>query len=118
MIYNFSKKYSESARLYFYYVNSTTDSVLEKFYSHDWTISLIQEIIDGVNAGRNKPRAKPYEWSNDNIDMISNQYGVFMIDRLAMRAGAVKPEELEYKFTHDEMNKFLEDFKKFVAENS
>lgn len=88
---------------------------LFRFGDHGWNSHLVQEIIDGVETSRTSEER--YEWSNEDVHLVSNQHGVFFFDLIARRFGQ-GAENQDLQMSHDEFIEFLQDFKKFVEENS
>lgn len=113
MDYKFNiKKVSE---ITFYLVTSDTN-VLERFGTHDWTVSIAQKVIDGIQKCKNT--GERYEWANESVYVLATTEGVFLIDlssRLADRSNYGKGADLQ--LTHDEFISFMTDFKNFIKEN-
>jgi len=93
-------------------------SIIENIGSWNWTPQKAQEIISGVENGRTKPKEEAYEWANEDVYVISNENGLFLIDLMAHRAGETDSEKLGLQLTHDEFLQFMKDFKAFIEENS
>lgn len=81
----------------------------------DWTSLKIQEIISGVSSTLDT--IHKYEWANEDVHVAAFKEGVFLFDLLARRGGVVGNGP-DLQLTHAEFIKFMEDFKKFIEENS
>lgn len=114
MEYKFIKKnVSDSI---FFLIECKEKSILENFGIYNWTPIKVQEIIDGVEKNKTLEADKdPYVWGNEDVTVFSNEIGVLLIDKMAIRA---KQEDIEpLDLTHEEFINFLKDFKKFIEEN-
>ena len=87
-------------------------------FSDDWTPQKIQSIITGIEESKTKEKGEEYKWANEDVRLYANKNGVFLIDDLAARGGEKNPDNLYLRLTHEEILTFLNDFKKFVEENS
>jgi len=92
--------------------------ILNRFTFYGWTQTKVQEIIDGIEASKEKPKEEEYIWANEDVTVYSNKNGVLLIDMMSQRGGETDPEKLGLPLTHKELLTFLDDFKTFVAENS
>lgn len=93
------------------------NSTINNFGSWNWTPQKIQSLIDGVEQSKNKDSDESFDWQNEDVFFRSNKYGVFFVDLMKQRAGE-KSKKQDLDLNHDEFIKFLQDFKKFVEENS
>jgi hypothetical protein len=115
MQYEFYKKKVSNGN---YILIKTEDhSPLENFGVYNWTPTLAQEIIDGVNDSTNKPKGEEYIWANEDVTLYANQNGVFLLDTMAMRAKVTDEAKLWLRLTHAEFITFMTDFKKFIEDN-
>ena len=93
-------------------------TILQCFTDAYWTPTKVQEIIDGIEESKEKPKGEEYIWANEDVTVYSNKNGVLLIDMISQRGGETDPEKLGLPLTHKELLTFLEDFKTFVTENS
>lgn len=115
MKYKFIHKIVSNA-LYFL-IETENNNPLENFGDSDWTPEKAKQIIDGVKSTINSD--KEYSWANEDIHLISNKHAVFFIDLMSMRGGGEKKKEKQdLDLPHEEFMIFMEDFKKFIEENS
>ncbi|REC80143.1 hypothetical protein DRF60_00020 [Chryseobacterium elymi] len=92
-------------------------NVLFRFGDSGWTPQKIQKLIEGVEQSKNKEPDVSFDWQNEDVFFRSNKYGFFFVDLMKQRAGE-KSKKQDLDLNHDEFIKFLQDFKKFVEENS
>ncbi|MGV7105997.1 hypothetical protein [Flavobacterium sp. U410] len=92
-------------------------NVINNFTDANWTPQKVQKIIDGVENSRYQDSDNSFDWQNEDVFLRSNKYGVFFIDLMKQRAGQ-KSEKQDLDLEHDEFIEFLQEFKKFVEENS
>ncbi|MCB0516259.1 MAG: hypothetical protein R2798_11890 [Chitinophagales bacterium] len=117
MQYNF-KIHKSIVNTIWYYVEVEEKEyyTLNNFTSHGWTTSKIQEIINGIEQSETKPKGEEYVWGNEDLNLYANENGVLLVDMAVQRAKQHDPITL--RLTHEEIISFLQDFKKFVEENS
>jgi len=92
--------------------------ILFRFGDSGWTPTKVQEIINGIEASKEKPKGEEYIWANEDVTVYSNKNGVLLIDMISQRFGIHDPDKITLTLIHEELLTFLEDFKTFVAENS
>ncbi len=114
MKYTFKKKND----WHFVEVDDVPFQILERFTYFGWTPKKIQSIIDGVEESKTKEKGEEYFWGNEDVSLYANKNGILLVDEMALRGGNENIDEVTLQLTHDEMLQFLEDFKKFVEENS
>lgn len=95
----------------------TKSLVIRNFGSWGWTPTKIQTIIDGIEDSKTRPKGKEYYWGNEDMDLYANKNGVLLIDEISQRAGEHDPDNITLRLTHQEILKFLHDFKAFVEAN-
>lgn len=117
MNYIFYKKIIDTTNSEYFLID-TEEPVIANFGDTNWTSHNLDEIIAGVELGKTKPKEEAFEWANEDVYLISNENGLFLIDLLAQRAGETDSEKIGLQITHDEFITFIEDFKTFVEENS
>jgi hypothetical protein len=115
MKYNFFIEKISSTTYYCINVDDIETSVLSRFTDSDWSSIKVQEIIKGIQDV--KATGERYEWANEDIHLAALKEGVFFFDLLARRAGE-KRDGQDLELTHDEFIAFMEDFKRFIEENS
>lgn len=118
MEYTFFIKLNKEFGWKYFRVNFTDSkfSILQNLlFSDNWTPIKIQEVISGISSTLST--SLKYEWANEDLHIAAFKEGVFLFDLLARRGGVVG-NGLDLQLTHIEFIKFLEDFKKFVEENS
>ncbi|MBB4806954.1 hypothetical protein HNP38_002250 [Chryseobacterium defluvii] len=89
-----------------------------RFSDSGWTPTKIQKIIDGLEQSKTKPKGEEFLWGNEDVNLYANENGVLLIDVMAQRAKQYDPDVITLRLTHEEIINFLQDFKKFVEENS
>lgn len=117
MKYKFIKK-KVSNSVYFLIETNNNNNILENFGDSGWTSEKIQKIIKGIEDSKTKPKGEEYLWGNEDVNLYANQNGVLLIDVMAQRVGHHNPDDITLRLTHNEIIQFLQDFKKFVEENS
>ncbi|MVO10992.1 hypothetical protein GOQ30_17605 [Flavobacterium sp. TP390] len=117
MEYKFYKKEIETTGSVYFLIESKS-SVLTRFGDSGWTINMIQEIINNVENNKTKPKGQEYIWANENLTLYSNVNGILLIDVLSQKSGIDDTEKTNLLLNHEEFIDFMENFKKFVAENS
>jgi hypothetical protein len=115
MNYSFKKHDWDGTTVYG--VESSDKKILSNFGSWGWTPVKIQNIINGVEASKIKAYGKEYNWSSEDLELYANKKGVLLIDMMAQRAGQKDPSSSTLKLSHNEILKFLNDFKIFVESN-
>ena len=119
MNYKFEIQKLDIDKYHYYFININEEhKIITRFSDSGWTSQKAQEIIDGVEKGKTKPKESAYEWANEDVYIISNQNGLFLIDLMAQRAGETDQDKLGLQLTHQEFIQFLQDFKKFIEQNS
>ena len=114
MKYNF--EIYDWAGIRMYGISSEVD-IISHLDAPDWTPDKAQSIIDGVKSTIGTE--EEYKWANEDVYLISNKHAVFFIDLMSMRGGASKiKEKQDLDLPHEEFITFMEDFKKFIEENS
>ena len=93
-------------------------NILFRFGSYDWTSLRAQEIIDGVEESRERPKGEEYIWANEDVTLYSNENGILFIDDISQRVGENDPEKLNFGMSTDEFIVFMQEFKLFIEENS
>ncbi|WP_054852332.1 hypothetical protein [Olleya sp. ITB9] len=116
MNYKFYKKTIDTTGTVYFLVES--QEIISNFDFTLKSFNQINEIIDGVERGKTKPKENAYQWANEDIYVISNENGLFLIDLMAQRAGETDQDKLGLQLTHQEFIQFLQDFKNFVEQNS
>ena len=111
-------KVAQITKTKYFLVECNEKPILENFTSHDWTSSEAQEIIDGVETSKTKPKEEPFERANEDVELNANENGVWLYDWLADRAGVDDPKKLNLYLSHDEFITFMKDFKSFIEKNS
>lgn len=94
------------------------NDTLTNFSNSGWTSEKVQKIINGIEDSKTKPKGEEYAWGNEDVNLYSNENGVLLIDVLAQRGKQYDPDIITLRLTHEEILTFLNDFKKFVEENS
>ena len=92
------------------------NETLTSFSNGGWTSDKIQLIIDGVE--NTKTNGLRYEWANEDIHLVAIEDGVYFYDLLARRADKNHPKGQDLDLSHNVFIGFLNDFKKFIEENS
>ncbi|WP_294321257.1 hypothetical protein [uncultured Chryseobacterium sp.] len=114
MNYNFKKQDWDGTPIY----SIISDKeILTNFGSWGWTSNKIQKIIEGVQLSKTKSYGNEYNWSSEDLELFANKKGVLIIDMLAQRAGQKDPNTTTLQISHDDLIKFLKDFKNFVESN-
>ena len=93
-------------------------SIIERFTNFGWTPEKVQEIINGIEQSKTKPKGEEYIWANEDVTVNANENGILLIDMMAQRAGINDPDIITLQLEHNEFINFLQDFKKFIEENS
>ena len=116
MNYTFYKKEVDTTKRVYFLVKAKTDfSVLENIEFTIQNKHLIKIIINGIKSTLDN--VNKYEWANEVIHIAAFKEGVFLFDILA-RIGGMIGNGPDLQLTHLEFIKFMEDFKKFIEENS
>lgn len=114
--YKFYKKTIDTTDTTYFMVESDEESVIINFYFTINNYNIISTIIEKIENNRSLNKMQnPYVWGNEDVTVFANELGVLLVDKLAILAGQEK-EALE--LTYEEFLKFLNDFKKFIEENS
>jgi hypothetical protein len=113
MVYSFYRKIVSDIEFY----NITSDDLcIRLFGDSNWTPQMINIIIESVSSVKNENLHK-YEWANEDVHVAVFKEGVFLFNLLARRGG-VAGNGPDLQLTHAEFIKFMEDFKKFIEDNS
>lgn len=94
-----------------YGIKSEND-VLSHLDAPNWTPEKVQSLIDGIKPTKDSDEEYKYQTEGDSLLIYSNGFGVQFFDLQHQN------KEADLVLPHDTFIKFLEDFKKFVAENS
>ena len=111
-------KFKNKEDWFYVFSEQNSYSIIERFTYYGWTPQKIQSIITGIEESKTKEKGEEYKWANEDVRLYANKNGVFLIDDLAARGGEKNPDNLYLRLTHEEILTFLNDFKKFVEENS
>lgn len=117
MKYNFKTFQISKSKYFDIEIREEKYYVLNNFRDSGWSPQKIQNLIDGVEQSKNKEPDESFDWQNEDVFFRSNKYGVFFVDLMKQRTGE-KSKKQDLDLEHDEFIKFLQDFKKFVEENS
>lgn len=113
MNYKFYTKKIDTTGSIYYMVNVEKNfSVLEHLNFSKFNKNDIETIIDGVKPTKDSDEEYKYQTEGDSLLIYSNGFGVQFFDLQHQN------KEADLVLPHDTFIKFLEDFKKFVAENS
>ncbi|SMC46864.1 hypothetical protein [Moheibacter sediminis] len=84
----------------------------------DWTATKAQEIIDGVKSTIDTD--VEYQWANEDVFLVSHPTeGVIFWDLMKTRGqGSGVRTTQDLVLPYEEFIAFMEDFKKFIEENS
>jgi len=119
MKYKFYKKTIDTTKSIYFLVKSKKEfSILSNFEFTPKGKNKIQSIITGIEESKTKEKGEEFFWGSEDVSLYSNKNGVLLIDEMAIRGGEDNPEKVSLQLTHEEMLTFLNDFKKFVEENS
>ena len=111
-------KFKNKEDWFYVFSEQSRYSIIERFTYYDWTPQKIQSIITGIEESKTKEKGEEFFWGSEDVSLYSNKNGVLLIDEMAIRGGEDNPEKVSLQLTHEEMLTFLNDFKKFVEENS
>ena len=118
MKYNFFTKEISNSKYYCIESDNVNYKILARFTDDNWTSFKAMEIIDSVESSKASPKGEEYIWGNEDVTLYSNINGVLLEDMISQRFGEDKIEELTLLLDHDTFIGFLQDFKKFIEENS
>ncbi|MFY1045226.1 hypothetical protein [Chryseobacterium sp. GP-SGM7] len=117
MKYNFKTFQISKSKYFNIEIQEEKYYVLNNFRDSSWTPQKIQSLTDGVEQSKDKEPDESFDWQNEDVFFRSNKYGVFFVDLMKQRAGE-KSKKQDLDLEHNVFIKFLQDFKKFVEENS
>ena len=119
MNYIFYTKTIDTTNTTYYLVDIKDDNTI--LTNLDFTIknfSELKTLINGIEQSKTKPKGEEYIWANEDVTVNANENGILLIDMLAQRAGIYDPDIITLRLEHNEFITFLQDFKKFIKENS
>ena len=117
MEYTFYTKILDTTGDLFFLIK-TEINILQNFGDDNWNPKKVQSIINGIEQSKTKPKGEEYIWANEDVTVNANEDGILLIDMMAQRAGIYDPDIITLYLEHNEFINFLQDFKKFIEENS
>jgi hypothetical protein len=118
MEYKFKIHNTETQSKWFYVEMKESEFyVMNHFSDARWTSEKLQLILTGIENSKETDPEDSFNWSSEDLFLKSNKYGVFFFDLMAERAGKGSSKQ-DLVLKHDDFIPFMEDFKKFIEENS
>ena len=77
MNYTFFIETISNSKYFCIKTNDPKYSSLGRFSDDDWTVTKIQNFINGINNGKSKPKGQEYIWANEDLTVLCNIHGVF-----------------------------------------